>query len=331
MNGEDQFALNTTSTGTIPATIPVIEQPVSRRRFLKTSLCGGAGLALYSGEIERHWIEVKRLQIQLPALPEAFNGMNVVQLSDIHLDEFTEPFLLRHAIDQINRLQPEVVLLTGDYVSFELSSRRRSVDSAWKCASMLNELECKQRYAILGNHDAMLGEQEVTEALTANKITVLNNGFLPLERQRQRIWLVGLDDPVCGRPDPDRAIPASIRYVPNEPIIVMCHAPDFADSLATHPAGRSVALMLSGHTHGGQVRLPFVGALDLPPGGKKYVEGWFRVGEMQLYVNRGIGTIGVPFRFDCPPEITSITLRTESRELQSAIRPEFRRLRGQSA
>ena len=83
----------------------------------------------------------------------------------------------------------------------------------------------------------------------------------------------------------------------------------YADELLAHPAGESIGFMVSGHTHGGQVRLPFVGALDLPPGGRKYVEGLFRLGSMQLYVNRGIGTVGVPFRFQCPPEITAFTLR----------------------
>jgi predicted MPP superfamily phosphohydrolase len=90
----------------------------------------------------------------------------------------------------------------------------------------------------------------------------------------------------------------------------MCHAPDYVDFLLKQPAGGTVALMLSGHTHGGQVRLPFMGATQLPEMGRKYVEGWFRIGALQLYVNRGIGTIGVPFRFNCPPEITLFTLRT---------------------
>jgi uncharacterized protein len=283
--------------------------PISRRRFLTTGLCGAAGLALYSGEIERHWIEVKPVEIHLQSLPSVFDGMRIAQLSDIHLDEFTEPFLLRHSIEEINRIQPDAVFLTGDYVTYQIAPRKFATQSAWQCAEILNELKCRNRYAIMGNHDVMLGESLVTEALTANGITVLNNSYLPLERRSDRIWLAGLDDPVCGRPDLDAAIPVSIRDAPDEPVIVMCHAPDYADHLAAHPSGRSVGLMLSGHTHGGQVRLPFVGALNLPPGGRKFVEGWFRVGSMQLYVNRGIGTVGVPFRFDCPPEITNITLR----------------------
>jgi hypothetical protein len=296
-------------------------RPLTRRRFFQTGLFGGAGLALYSGEIERHWIDVTPIQIYVPSLPPSFEGMNIVQLSDIHLDEFTEPFLLREAIERINRIQPEVVLLTGDYISYEFAPRNFCIRSVWQCAEILNELKCKQRYAILGNHDVMLGERLVTEALRANGMTVLNNAFLPLERGASRVWLAGLDDPVCGHPDPDKAIPASIRKVPNQPVIVMCHAPDYADELLVHPAGKSVSLMLSGHTHGGQVRIPFVGALDLPPWGKKYVEGLFRLESMQLYVNRGIGTVGVPFRFDCPPEITSITLRGGQTETGAISRP----------
>ncbi len=89
----------------------------------------------------------------------------------------------------------------------------------------------------------------------------------------------------------------------------MCHAPDYADDLQAVPAGQAVDLMLSGHTHGGQIRLPLLGALELPPLGQQYVEGWFKLGNMQLYVNRGIGTVELPFRLNCPPEITLITLR----------------------
>jgi hypothetical protein len=284
-------------------------QSVTRRQFFKTSLCGAAGVALYSGEIERHWIDVTRRDIHLRDLPAAFEGLRIAQLSDIHLDEFTEPFLLHDAIDHINRLQPDLVLLTGDYVTFELSTKKFAVKAAWQCAEILNTLKCKERYAIMGNHDAFLGEKYVTEALTSNSITVLNNACLPIERRGDRIWLAGLDDPIGGDPDPNAAIPSSIRNIPGQPVILMCHAPDYVDTLVSQPAGKAVDLVLSGHTHGGQVRLPLLGALELPPMGRKYVEGLFRLGGLQLYVNRGLGTIGVPFRLDCPPEITSFTLR----------------------
>jgi predicted MPP superfamily phosphohydrolase len=281
---------------------------------LKAGVLGAAGLAIYSGEIERHWIEVTQAQVQLPGLPDAFDGVRLVQLSDIHMEEYTEPFFLRDAVDKINRMQPDAVLLTGDFVSDVPRSKHFAAGAAWQCASILSELRCRQLYAVLGNHDVSVGEENIIEALTAHGITVLRNEYLPMEhfgdRTGGRIWLAGLDDPYKGDPDPDLAIPASIRNQAKEPVILMCHAPDYADDLLVTPAGRAVDLMLSGHTHGGQVRIPALGPLALPELGKKYVEGWFRFGKMQLYVNRGIGTVGLPFRFACPPEITQLTLRS---------------------
>jgi|ERR1700722_2437880 predicted MPP superfamily phosphohydrolase len=294
----------------MPALISPTQPIVSRRSLLKAGIGGVVCLAAYSNVIARHWIEITRPEIRLTGLPAAFDGLRIAQLSDIHMDEFTEPFFLHHVIDRINQLQPDVVLLTGDFVSYEIGSRHFAIGSAWQCANILTSLRCTQLYAVMGNHDVYVSAKDVTSALRANRITVLNNSCLPIERPGARIWLAGVDDPLVGDPKPELAIPESIRNVPNEPVILMCHAPDYADDLLAHPAGQAVDLMLSGHTHGGQVRLPLVGALQLPDLGKKYVEGWFQLGRIQLYVNRGIGTIGIPFRFDCPPEITLLTLRT---------------------
>ena len=119
-----------------------------------------------------------------------------------------------------------------------------------------------------------------------------------------------LEVTVAGEPDPGAAIPASIRNVAHEPIILLCHAPDYADDLIVVPEGQAVSLMLAGHSHGGQIRLPIVGPLVLPDLGRKYIEGWFRFGSLQLYVNRGLGTVGLPIRFNCPPEIALLTLRS---------------------
>jgi uncharacterized protein len=283
---------------------------LSRRRFVQATLCGAAGLALYAGEVERHWIEVTRHEVPVPGLPAVFDGTRIAQLSDIHMDEYSEPAFVHHAVERINQLNPDAVFLTGDYVTNGITTKKFAERSAWQCANILSGLNCRARYAILGNHDVMVNAPEVSEALADNGMTVLVNACLPIERAGARFWLAGLDDPVFGQPDPERTIPPAIRNLPHEPVILMCHAPDYADELLKHPAGRSVALMLSGHTHGGQVRLPFVGALELPPLGRKYVEGWFRLQGMPLYVNRGLGAVGVPFRFDCPPEITLFTLRT---------------------
>jgi predicted MPP superfamily phosphohydrolase len=296
---------------------PRSSKPISRRSFFKAGLFGAAGLALYSGEIERHWVEVTQRDFFLSGLAAAFDGMRIVQLSDIHLDEFTEPPFLRHIVNRVNDIKPDVVLITGDFVTATWHSLRDpnhatiqfARGAAWQCANILSGLECKTIYAVLGNHDFRVGAAEVTEALTTSGITVMRNAYAPIERSGGRLWIAGVDDPLEGHPKPELAIPDSIRNVPHEPIVLMCHGPDYADHLLTHETGQAVDMMLSGHSHGGQIRLPLVGALVAPPMGRKYVEGWFRLGRLQLYVNRGIGTVGVPFRFDCPPEIAVITLR----------------------
>ena len=164
-------------------------------------------------------------------------------------------------------------------------------------------------HAVLGNHDFMAGADQVTEALTDNGILVLRNSYMPLERPGGRVWLAGLTDPLQGSPDPAATLPASICDIAREPIILLCHAPDYVDDLLALPAGHAISLMLCGHTHGGQVRLPMYGPLVLPRMGRKYVEGWFRFGGLQMHVNRGVGTVSLPVRFDCPPEISMHTLR----------------------
>ena len=289
---------------------PDSRPPFSRRGFLKAGLCAAAGLALYSGEVERHWIDVAQRDLFLRGLPRSIEGMRIAQLSDIHMDDFTEPFFLRQVIDRINSLKPDTVFLTGDFVTSGGWSKSAEHAAAWQCAKLLSELQCRPLYAVLGNHDVECGADLVTAALEANGITLLRNTHLPIERRDGRIWLAGLDDPLEGLPNLEAAIPPEIRNVPNEPVLLLCHGPDYATRVQRHEAGQAVDLMLSGHTHGGQIRLPFIGPLVLPTMGRKFVEGWFRFGRMQLYVNRGIGTIGVPFRFDCPPEITLFTLRT---------------------
>ncbi len=291
---------------------PTTKQTSSRRDFLKASLLGVGGLALYSGEIERHWIDVAMRDIPLRGLHADFEGMRIAQISDIHMDDFTEPFFLRRVVDRINKMKPEAVFLTGDFVTSNHNGNAGVEQAAWECAGILKGLECNQVYAALGNHDVTTGAERVIAALHSSGIPVVRNSFLPIERGGGRMWLAGLDDPVVGQPDLEAAIPTQIRNVRNEPVVLLCHAPDYANYIQTQAAGQAVGLMLSGHTHGGQVRLPLIGALVLPPLGQQYIEGWFQLGDMGLYVNRGIGAIGVPFRLDCPPEISLFTLRTAS-------------------
>ena len=276
----------------------------TRRRFLQAGALGLGGLALYSGEIERHWIEVEHVAIKLRNLPTAFKGFRIVQVADFHYGEYSEPSFIRAVVRAVNDLKPDLIALTGDFVSAGPMVRRISVDYAYHCADLLARLESPARYAVLGNHDTMVGGAEVIDALHTRGIPVLYNSAVAIERDGTRFWLAGVADVLVGdEANLAAAIPKG-RNSETEPLILMAHEPDYADKVT----GSGVDLMLSGHTHGGQIRIPFMPLTHLPPLGEKYVEGHFTIGDLQLYVTRGIGTVEVPFRFRCPPEITVITL-----------------------
>lgn len=260
-----------------------------------------AGLALYAGEISRHELSVEEHTIHLARLPDGFRGMRIVQASDFHYDEYTEPFFLREMVRRINRLRADLVVLTGDFVSFQPMPASFARRVAPQCAAILSEIDCPLRYASLGNHDYVIGRHVVATALREHGIPVLINSAVALERGGQRIWLAGLGSACFDAADAAGAIP---RAAAEDPVILLAHEPDILPEIARY----NVDLMLSGHTHGGQVRIPFLPPLHLPEYGQRYVEGWFQLGLTQMYVNRGIGAVGLPFRFRCPPEITAITL-----------------------
>ncbi len=291
----------------IVADQPFVEQKtrLTRRTFLRGSAAAAAGMALYSGEIARHEISVLTHAVAIDNLPSAFQNFRIVQISDIHFDEYTEPSFLRRVLAQVNALVPDLVLLTGDYISHIPLGYDFVLGAMHRCGEVLRDIACPQRFAVMGNHDTMLGVPIVQPILAASGIPLLVDQHVPIERAGQRFWLCGVNDPINFVPDHDSTIPAK----PDGPVLLMSHGGDYADEVLAHPRGHLVDLMLSGHSHGGQVRLPLVGALHTPPGGHKYVEGFFRFGRMQLYVNRGIGTVGLPFRLNCPPEITLFTLQ----------------------
>lgn len=278
----------------------------TRRTFLLGSgaAVAAGGFALYSSEVARHEISIVDQPVAIRSLPPAFHGFRIVQVSDIHFDEYTEPSFVSRIVEQVNRLAPDLLLLTGDFVSYGPLPLSFGAAAAFRCAEVLKGLTCPQRFAVMGNHDTAVGVPVVIEALSQVHIPTLLNNYVPIEREGQRIWLCGVADPASSKPDLYYAIPPK----PDGPVILMAHAPDFADEVIFHSRGHIVDLMISGHTHGGQIRLPLIGALALPFGGRKYVEGLFRLERMQLYVNRGVGTTGIPFRLNCPPEITILTL-----------------------
>jgi len=258
---------------------------------------------VYAAEVSRHELSVETVTIRLERLPEAFRGLRIVQISDFHYAEFTEAYFLREVVRHVNALDPDLVLLTGDFISFGPLPHSYPRAHMPECAAILSEIQCAQRYASLGNHDEVVGAKYVVGPLQEHGIPVLVNAHVPLERSGQRIWLAGLGSALEYDSWPERGIPKA-TVTNGEPVVVMAHEPDVLPDIAKY----NVDLMLSGHTHGGQIRLPFLPPLQLPRLGEQYVEGLFRHGRTQLYVNRGIGAVGVPFRLNCPPEITVITL-----------------------
>ncbi len=279
--------------------------PITRRDFILGAGAAASVMALYSGEIARHEIDIVDRPIAINNLPTAFHGFRIVQLSDIHLDEYTEPFFFERVVRKVNLLRPDLVLLTGDFVTHGSLSFMVSRKAAHTCAEIISTLTAPLRCAILGNHDVAYNSGVVIRALTSQRTPVLVNQKVAIEKGGDRLWLCGLEDPGTSHPDLDLTIPET----PNAPVILLSHEPDYADTVIAHPRGHLVDLMLSGHSHGGQVRLPFIRPLVLPPMGEKYSMGHYQFKQMQLYVNRGIGTVGLPFRLNCPPEITVLTLQ----------------------
>ncbi|HTV08362.1 MAG TPA: metallophosphoesterase [Candidatus Aquilonibacter sp.] len=278
---------------------------ITRRSFLAGASAAGLSLAAYSGTHARHELQVTHRSLAIRNLPDAFLGFHIVQISDIHLEEYTEPSFLEHTVRVVNSLDPDLVLFTGDLVSRGPLSDKYAWRAAGVGAEILEGLNAPQRFACLGNHDVAVGAGHVIAPLRAHGTPVLVDSYIPIQRNADYFWLCGSDDAGTRTPDLNLAIPAK----PTAPVILMCHEPDYVDHVVRHPRFPFIDAMLSGHTHGGQVRLPVLGPLILPPMGKKYVEGRFQFEHMELYVNRGIGTVGLPVRLNCPAEITHFTLQ----------------------
>lgn len=272
------------------------------------AFAGGAAVATDGVLIEPNDPVLVRLDIPLPRCPHAFDGMTILQLSDIHYDDHFSVVPLRHALAMVPDLRPDLIVLTGDFVTIPIfhdyfHNAKPAAASIEPCAQLLRELHAPLGVvAALGNHDVDSDPERITRTLLAANIPVLRNSSIPLERSSARIWLGGVDDSGSGKPDMD----ATLKSVPREEaVVLLSHEPDYADEVARYP----VDLQLSGHSHGGQVRLPLLGAPWLPEGAQKYPWGLRKVGNLTLYTNAGLGTIRVPVRLNCPPEITLFTLR----------------------
>jgi len=285
--------------------LSTISLPTTRRKFIRLAAAAGVtALAADSVLLEPNRPRIVRQEIALRRWPARLEGFTIALLSDFHYDPHFSVHPLRAAIGMVNGLRLELIVLAGDFVSVSLFGDPAAAASAAEpCAQLLRQMQAPHGlWAVMGNHDAATDPDRVTSALRSSGIQVLSNQSIPVERDGARFWLGGVDDVLNGSPDLD----ATLHPIPaNEAAVVVVHEPDYADHVARHP----VDLQLSGHSHGGQVRLPFVRPLYLPDLARKYVWGLYKIGGLTLYTNPGLGTVGVPVRLNCPPEITLLTLR----------------------
>lgn len=280
---------------------------LSRRDFLK--LAGGSTLEaavfgfgglFYARDFETSWIELNHLQLSLPRLPEQFAGYRIVQISDLHLDEKTRPEYTDEVVRLVNEQNPDFIVATGDYVT-NLAER-----FAPKLAKFLSQLRTRDgAAAVLGNHDHDTNPAILRDAIQKSGTRCLDNRVLTIERENAALHVCGVDDVWVGKPDLGTVLEQLPGNTANSASVLLAHEPDFADIVSQ--TGR-LDLQISGHSHGGQVRLPAIGAPRLPPYARKYPMGLYRVGEMLLYTNRGIGMLPPRIRILCRPEITAFNL-----------------------
>ena len=244
---------------------------------------------------EPYQLAVEHTAIGLRRLPRELDGFRIVHLSDIHHSPFTGRQQVERAIEVANSLQPDIIALTGDYVSHE----REYVQP---CADMLGRLRARRGvYAVLGNHDNWVDAELVTDLFTLAGIRVLNNEGMRFEDRGSSFWLAGVQDTMVGLEDLPLALAGSSE---TEMKLLLAHNP----VILRRAARAGVDLVLSGHTHGGQVTW----RSERSASGRvrrRILRGLGRRGETQIYVTRGLGTVVLPVRYGCLPEVSVLTLR----------------------
>jgi uncharacterized protein len=235
-------------------------------------------------------LEVTRHQIVIPDLPPQFDGYRIGFVSDTHVASFHRRAFFREVANQLRLAEVDLILLGGDFITWQ-----RHIPLMAEV--LVADLEAPDgKLAVLGNHDYWAGADEVVAAMTVKGVRFIINRSVRIERDGAAISVAGIDEIYRGKPD----VEAALRGIPeDEPRIVVSHHPDIID----HIGGQRVDLLLCGHTHGGQIRLPFFGALVIPSIHEaRYDAGFFRVRRTLMYVGRGVGSVP-PLRILCRPEL----------------------------
>jgi uncharacterized protein len=288
----------------------VAKSSLSRRQFLggiaAAPLVAVAATSAYARLVEPYNYWISETDVFIRDLPERFEGFRITQLTDIHHSSILPLAEVRRVVELAQRTRPDLFVLTGDYTT----SYRRFIEP---CAEALGPLNAPEGvWAVLGNHDHYTDPELTTRALQRHRITVLDNLNTTLRRGPDALQLSGIDDWTWNAVDWRRAF---YGLNPKTPSILLSHQPRVLDFEQT----RNVSLILSGHTHGGQINLPLVGApARFATKDLKYDRGLFRRGESQLYVSSGTGVIGLPLRFGVRPEIAVLRLR---RRVENSVSP----------
>jgi predicted MPP superfamily phosphohydrolase len=247
--------------------------------------------------IEQYWLQTNYVPLSFNHLPDTFSGLSIIQFSDVHFGNFYSYKKFEQVVSRINELKPDLIFFTGDLYDATQGHTSEA------CIPLLSGLKARYgKWAVLGNHDYRSGSQNVVKLLKKSDFTVLRNENQILKCDDQHIRIVGLDDVILGKPDLHKAL-AGVQD--QEFTMLLVHEPDYADIAADYP----IDLQFSGHSHGGQIRLPFIGALKPTKKGRKYIQGLYKIkkSKLQLYTNRGIGMTFLPIRLFCRPEITVFT------------------------
>jgi len=254
-------------------------------------VAGGAGLDI---AYEKHWVEVTGPRIAIPGLPEAFEGLRLCHVTDVHHGPYLPLDRVREIVRLALRQAPDAFVVTGD-----MSHRsERYVPPVWRA---LGELRAPMGvWCVMGNHDHWHGIEASRRGAVEAGMVELRNRAAPLQRGGSRIWLAGVGDLW----EDEQDLAGALRHVPrDEAVVLLTHNPDFADQMDDP----RVKLMLAGHSHGGQVSLPLLGPIAVPCK-RKYTRGLVQTDVSQIYICRGLGMATVPFRMGSRPELAVIEL-----------------------
>jgi predicted MPP superfamily phosphohydrolase len=273
---------------------------MTRRKSLALLCAGAAGTFANAFCIEPSWLSVTRADIDCPLLPAALDGLRIGVLCDLHFKPGRDDSLLEAAVDKLLAEQPDIITLPGDFIDHS----PRVVAPMLRILSKLSAPHGV--FASPGNHDGWNMDCAILRrAFEKSGISFLINQNTREEVRGESIAIAATDHVWLGKPDPVRTLRGIHRDVP---VISLVHEPDFFDTMTEfHP----IALQVSGHTHGGQCKVPLFGYAPARVAyGRNYLEGAYARGSSRLFVSRGLGTTGLRVRFACPPEVAVLTLRS---------------------